>query len=93
MTSLLSQSDGSDDALAYMAELHSTCTDVGIMDVVDPRVNASKPPKANGNMPTFQQGMNGPEAKEYLNAMKLDSQPLKRHNPWVTVDRLKTNKS
>jgi hypothetical protein len=60
------------------------------MDVIDPRVHASKTPKDNANMPTFQQAMNGPEATEYyLNKMKLEIQTLKSQNTWVTVDRPK----
>ena len=34
-------SAGHDAALAYMAELH-TCSDTGVMDIIDPRVYASK---------------------------------------------------
>ena len=30
--------------------------------------------------------MNGPDATEYLNAMKLEIQTLKSQNTWVTVD-------
>jgi hypothetical protein len=49
------------------------------MDVIDPRVHASKTPKDNADMPTFQQVMNGPEATEYyLNKMKLEIQTLLR---------------
>ena len=36
--------DGHEAALAYMAELH-TCSDTGLMDVIDPRVYALKTPK------------------------------------------------
>ncbi len=87
-TSFFRQPDDHDAALAYKAELH-TCTDTGVMDVIDPRVYASKTPKDNADMPTFQQAMNGPEAAEYLNAMKLEIQTLKSQNTWVTVDRPK----
>jgi hypothetical protein len=80
--------DGHDAALAYMAELH-TCSDTGIMDIIDPRVYASKASKPDADMPTFQQAMNGPDATEYLNAMKLEIQTLKSQNTWVTVDRPK----
>ena len=81
-----SKSDGHEAALAYMAELQ-TCSDTGLMDVRDPRVvYASKTPKNDADMPTFQQGMNGSEAAEYMNAMKLEVQTLKSQNTWVTVD-------
>ena len=82
------QSDGHDAVLAYMAELH-TCPDTGVMDVVDPRIYAAKIHKSNADMPTFQQAMNGPDATEYLDAMKLEIQTLKNQNTWVTVDRPK----
>ena len=76
---------------AYMAELQ-TCSDSGIMDVVDPRVYASKLLSKNDtDMPTFQQAMNGPDATEILSAMKLEIQTLKSQNTWVTVGRPKTS--
>jgi hypothetical protein len=82
----MSSMEGHDAALVYMAELH-TCPDTGVMDILDPRVYASKTPKTDADMPTFQQAMNGPDATEYLNAMKLEIQTLKSQNTWVTVDR------
>jgi hypothetical protein len=78
--------DGHEAALAYMAELQ-TCSDTGLMDVLDPRVYASKTPKNDADMPTFQQAMNGSDAAEYMTAMKLEIQTLKSQNTWVTVDR------
>ena len=84
--SFMSSTDGHDAVLAYMAEL-LTCSDTGtIMDVVDHRVYASKTSKNDPDIPTFQQAMNGPEATEYLTAMKLEIQALKSQNIWVTVD-------
>ena len=87
----ISLTDGHEAVLAYMAELQ-TCSDTGLMDVLDPRVYASKTPKNDADMPTFQQAMNGSDATEYMNAMKLEIQTLKSQNTWVTVDR-PTNKS
>ena len=71
-----------------MAEL-LTCTDTGLLNVVDPRVYSSKTPKTDADMPTFQQAMNGSDALEYLTAMQVEIQTLKNQNTWKTVDRPK----
>ena len=60
------------------------------MDVLDPRIYAAKIHKTNADMPSFQQAMNGHDATEYLDAMKLEIQTLKNQNTWVTVDRPNT---
>jgi hypothetical protein len=82
--------EGHDAILAYMAELQ-TCSDTGVLEITDTRVYATKTPKNGIDMPTFQQAMNGPDASEYLNAMKLEVQTLKSQNTWVTVDHPRIN--
>ena len=50
------------------------------------------PPKHQGvilDMPTFQQAMNGPEASEYINAMRLEIQTSMGQHTWETVSRPK----
>ena len=67
--------------LAYVAELF-ICSDTGIIDITDPRVYAAKTPGSDSDMPTFQQALNGPDAAEYINAMKLEIQTLVGQNTW-----------
>ena len=74
--------------LAYVAELF-TCSDTGKLNITDPRVYASKTPGSDSDIPTFQQALNGPDASEYSNAMKLEIQTLVGQNTWETVLRLK----
>ena len=74
--------------LAYVAELF-TCSDTGAVNITDPRVYASKIPGSDANMPTFHQELNGPDATEYINAMKLEIQTLVGQRTWKSVSRPK----
>ena len=74
--------------LAYLAELF-TCSDTGVVNITDPRVYAAKTPGSDSDMPTFQQAMNGPDASEYINAMRLEIQTLMSQHTWETVSRPK----
>ena len=74
--------------LAYLAELF-TCSDTGVINITDPCVYAAKTAGSNSDMPTLQQAMNGPDASEYINAMRLEIQTLMSQHPWETVSRPK----
>ncbi|KAI2509164.1 hypothetical protein MHU86_5283 [Fragilaria crotonensis] len=80
--------DGHAAQLAYLAELF-TCSDTGIVNITDPRVYAAKTPGTDSDMPTFQQAMNGSEASEYINAMRLEIQTLVGQRTWEAVTRPK----
>lgn len=72
--------------LAYLADL-LTCQDSGVVDIVDPRVYATKVRCKDADTPTYQQAMNGPDATEYLQAMKLEIHTLIGQRTWKYVDR------
>ena len=51
--------------LAYLAEV-LTCSDSGVINIVDPRVYAVKVRGGNADNPTYQQAINGADSAEYL---------------------------
>jgi hypothetical protein len=59
------------------------------MDTGDPRVYAAKIVRADADNPTYQQAMNGSDAGEYINAMKLDIHTLVQQRTWESVLRPK----
>ena len=87
-TTAAMDSAGHEAQLAYIAELF-TCPDTGVVNITDPRVYASKTPGSDADMPTFQHAINGPDATEYINAMKLEIQTLVGQNTWESVSRPK----
>jgi hypothetical protein len=80
--------DAHQSQLAYLAEL-LTCPDSGILDIMDPRVYAAKVRGNDADNPTFQQAMNGPDADEYIKAMKLEIHTLVGQRTWESVERPK----
>ena len=79
---------GHEAQLAYLADVF-TCADTGVMDITDPRAYAAKLRGGDADNPTFQQAMNGPEADEYIKAMKLEIDTLVAQRTWDPVPREK----
>jgi hypothetical protein len=52
---------------------------------MDPRVYDSKVSKPNADLPTYHQAIHGPDASEYINAMKLEIQTLISQCTWESV--------
>ena len=60
-----------------------------MVNITDPRVYAAKVPGSDSDMPILQQAMNGPDASEYINAMRLEIQTLMSQHTWESVSRPK----
>jgi hypothetical protein len=76
--------EGHTAQLAYLAGL-ATCSTSGILGITDPRVYASKVSKPDADLPTYHQAIHGPDASEYIDAMKLEIQTLISQRTWESV--------
>jgi hypothetical protein len=76
--------EGHTAQLAYLAGLSTSSTSV-ILNITDPQVYASKVSKHNADVPTYHQAICGPDANEYINAMKLEIQTLISQRTWESV--------
>jgi hypothetical protein len=57
-----------------------------VVNITDPRVYSAKVTSTDSDMPSFQQAMNGPEANEYIKAMKTEVQTLvEQRTCWESV--------
>jgi hypothetical protein len=72
--------------LAYLGELQ-TCPDSGLVNISDSRVYVASRRGHDPDNPTFQQAMHGPDASEYIAAMKLEIHTLVQQRTWVSVPR------
>lgn len=73
--------------LCYMAGLF-TCFTSGQMDISDPRLYLAKKNAANAaDNPNWFQAMNGPNANEYIEAMKIEIDALVAQHTWDSVPR------
>ncbi len=77
-----------DIQLAYLGDLQ-TCPDSGLINISDPRVYVASRRGLDPDNPTFQQAMHGPDASEYIAAMKLEIHTLVQQRTWVSVPRPK----
>jgi hypothetical protein len=80
------QLDNHTRQLAYLASLH-TCHDTGIENISDPRMYVAKNRKDDPDLPTFHQAINGPNAEDYIQAMKLEINTLVQQRTWTSVPR------
>jgi hypothetical protein len=72
--------------LAYLAEV-LTCSDSGVINIVDPMVYAIKVRGGDADNPTYQQAIIGADSAEYLKAMKLEVDTLVGQQTWESVPR------
>jgi hypothetical protein len=88
---MLSDNQGGHQAqFAHLADLF-TCPDSGVLDIGDPRAYSAKLRGKDADNPTFQQAMHGPDAAEYIKAMKLEIHTLIGQRTWESVDRPKNH--
>jgi hypothetical protein len=80
------KSDEHTRQLAYLAGL-CTCYDTGLENISDPRMYAAKNRKDDPDLPTFHQAVNGPNAQDYIEAMKLEVNTLIQQRTWAVVSR------
>ena len=77
--------DSHNGQLAYMRALQMDL-DTGIIDIIDPRVFATKV-HADPDQPSFHQAIHGKSADEYIDAMKKEVMALLKYRTWVMVPR------
>jgi hypothetical protein len=74
--------------LAYLAEV-LTCSDSGMVNIVDPSVYSAKVCGGDTDNPTYQQAINGSDSADYLKAMKLEVDTFVGQPTWESVPRTK----
>ena len=72
--------------LAYTAELN-TDMDTGEIHCTDPRAYAAKTKPHDPDQPSYHEAMSGPNAPEYVAAMKKEIRQLIKQNTWLAVPR------
>jgi hypothetical protein len=82
----VAKSDENSRQLAYLASLY-TCYDTGPENITDPRMYAAKNRKDDPDMRTFHQAVNGPNADDYIEAMKLEVNTLVQQRTWEVIPR------
>jgi hypothetical protein len=85
----ISNCDDTTKRLAYMASLY-TCHDTGLENISDPCMYAAKHRKDDPDSPTFHQAINGENAEDYIQAMKLEVETLVQQRTWMTIPRTPT---
>ena len=85
----ISNCDDTTKRLAYMASL-STCHNTGLENISNPRMYAAKHHKDDPDSPTFHQAINGENAEDFIQAMKLEVEKLVQQQTWMTIPRTPT---
>jgi hypothetical protein len=80
------EGDGNQSHLCYLAEL-GTHIDIGDVDIIHPRVYASKHTKNVPDSPSVHDALHGDFEEQYYEAMKVEIHALAQQKTWKLIPR------